>query len=334
MGSAEEARIRSEVIDTGALAPLPRTISISQCIAAYKARPGGLHPFDVARLDELDATIGRISLNEAREAWAGWVRGRGRGLAASTIARWRSNLKAALNHGADEFGVAAPPLRAVHNAEVERIAYLTKPQEARLLAAYSEWAAPVMVVLCETGLRTQEALRLDWRCIDWERNVLLVEHTGRKDGPRTKTGKSRRVGMRPVVRSTLLALWEQRSRPEGGPVFLNRRGRPYADTRRIGGNPLATAHRTACRKAGIADFRIHDWRHNFAVWFLKNGGNLRALCQIAGWSSIRMIQRYAVFEQSDLDELMLKTAGQPLPTDCPAQPGQTKGPPKRALLTP
>ena len=49
-------------------------------------------------------------------------------------------------------------------------------------------------------------------------------------------------------------------------------------------------------------------RHHFAVWFIKNGGNLRALCQIAGWSSIRMVQRYAVFEQSDLDDLMNRTA--------------------------
>jgi hypothetical protein len=36
--------------------------------------------------------------------------------------------------------------------------------------------------------------------------------------------------------------------------------------------------------------------------------DLRALCQIAGWSSMRTIQRYAVFEQSDLDEVMAKTA--------------------------
>jgi integrase len=82
-----------------------------------------------------------------------------------------------------------------------------------------------------------------------------------------------------------------------------------SDTRVTGGNPLSKAHETACRKAGIEGFRIHDWRHHFAVWFLKNGGNLRALCQMAGWSSMRMVQRYAVYdEQSDLDDLMVKTA--------------------------
>ena len=111
-----------------------------------------------------------------------------------------------------------------------------------------------------------------------------------------------------MVRQTLERVWDSRERPDAGRVFLNRWGQPYSDTRVTGGNPLSKAHETACRKAGIEGFRIHDWRHHFAVWFLKNGGNLRALCQIAGWSSMRMVQRYAVYEQSDLDDLMLKTA--------------------------
>ena len=283
-------------------------ITVGQCIATYKARPSSLHPFDIARLDELDTAMGGVVLSAVREAWGTWLRGRGRGLAPSTVARWRSTLRAAIAHGAEEFGVAAPAIRAVKGAETERIAYLTPQQESRLLAAYSPWAAPVMLLLCETGMRTQEALRLDWCHVDFARSVLLVEHAGRRGGPRTKTGKSRRIGMRPAVRATLEGMWEKRGRPEAGPVFLNKLGKPYADTRLVGGNPLASAHRTACRKAGVEGFRVHDWRHHFAVWFLKRGGNLRALCQIAGWSSMRMVQRYAVFEQSDLDEVMTRTA--------------------------
>lgn len=306
VGAAEEARIRTEALE--GTTPRARTVTIGECITTYRARPGGLHPFDEERLAELMTAMGSVPLGDAKTAWGSWLRERGQGLAPSTAARWRSTLRAALNYGADEFEVTAPVLRPIKNAEVERIAYLTQAQEERLLAAYSPWAAPVMVVLCETGMRTQEALRLDWRCVDWDRNIILVEHTGRKGEARTKTGKSRRIGMRPVVRATLRAIWEQKDAPEGGAVFLSRRGLPYADTREIGGNPLASAHRTACRNAGINSFRIHDWRHHFAVWFLKRGGNLRALCQIAGWSSMRMVQRYAVFEQSDLDALMTRTA--------------------------
>ncbi len=308
VGAAEEARIRAEFLDTGMVVEPSRTLTIRDCIAAYKARPGGLHPFDVQRLDDLDASMGGIAVSGTREAWGAWLRGRGRGLAPSTVARWRSTLLAALTYGADEFGAVVPTLRAIRGAEVERIAYLTPQQEACLLAAYNRWTAPVMLVLCETGMRTTEALRLDWRHVDWVRGVLVVEHAGRCDGPSTKSGKSRRIGMRPAVREALLTIWEKRGCPESGAVFLSKLGKPYADNRQVGGNPLTSAHRTACRKTGITGFRIHDWRHNFAVWFLKRGGNLRALCQIAGWSSMRMIQRYAVFEQSDLDEVMTRTA--------------------------
>jgi integrase len=308
VGAAEEGRIRTEFITTGNVAEPSRTVTIRDCITAYKARPGGLHPFDVQRLDALDADIGGILLTGTREAWGAWIRDRGRGLAPSTIARWRSTLLAALGYGAHEYGVATPILRAIRGAEVERIAYLTPQQEGRLLAAYSQWAAPVMLTLCETGLRTQEALRLDWRHVDWDRGAIMIENDGCRDGSRTKSGKSRRVGMRPIVRATLSAIWTKQGCPDAGAVFVNKLGKPYADTRQTGGNPLTSAHRTACRKAGIEGFRIHDWRHHFAVWFLKSGGNIRALCQIAGWSSMRMVTRYAVFEQSDLDAIMTTTA--------------------------
>jgi integrase len=280
VGASDESRIRTEFINTGNVAEPSKTVTIKDCITAYKSRPGGLHPFDVQRLDELDADIGTTLLSGTREAWGVWLRGRGRGLAPSTVARWRSTLLAALAYGAAEYGVATPTLMAIRGAEVERIAYLTPTQEARLLTAYSQWAAPVMIILCETGLRTQEALRLDWRHVDWDRGPIMIENDGRRDGSRTKSGKSRRVGMRPVVRATLSTIWIKQGRPDAGAVFVSKLGKPYADTRQTGGNPLTSAHRTACRKVGIEGFRIHDWRHHFAVWFLKNGGNLRALCQI------------------------------------------------------
>lgn len=310
LGSSEEARVRSECLGAGTAPEPPRRITVGECMAVYRARPGGLHPFDVSRLEELETAMGDILLVGVRGAWGAWLRGRGRTLAPSTTARWRSTLLAALSYACQEFDVPVPRLASIRNAETERIAYLTLQQERRLLAAYSPWAAPVMLVLAETGLRTQEALRLDWRQIDWKSRALLIEHTGRQDGGRTKTGRSRRVGMRPVVQQTLLLVWQAQGQPDTGPVFLSKRGKPFADTRVVGGNPLASAHRTACRNAGIEDFRIHDWRHHFAVWFLKRGGNLRALCQIAGWTSMRMVARYAVFEQSDLDDAMLRTAGQ------------------------
>ena len=136
IGAVEEARIRGEFLDTGGVIEPARVITIQDCIAAYKSRPGKLHPFDVQRLAELDDRIGNHHLARAREAWGSWLRTRGRGLAPSTIARWRSTLLAALTYGAEEYGTTVPSLPAVRGVEGERIAYLTPQQEGRLLAAY------------------------------------------------------------------------------------------------------------------------------------------------------------------------------------------------------
>jgi|tagenome__1003787_1003787.scaffolds.fasta_scaffold20537090_1 integrase len=97
-------------------------------------------------------------------------------------------------------------------------------------------------------------------------STLIIEHAGRRDGPCMKLSKLRRVGMRFVVRQTLMAIWQQRGRPDAGQVFLNKLGKPYPDTGQLGGNPLTSRTETARRKAGITGFRIHDWRHHFAVW--------------------------------------------------------------------
>jgi hypothetical protein len=73
VGAAEEARIRTEFINTGNVAEPSKTVTIKNCITAYKARPGGLHPFDVQRLDELDIEIGDILLSGTKEAWGAWI---------------------------------------------------------------------------------------------------------------------------------------------------------------------------------------------------------------------------------------------------------------------
>ena len=196
--------------------------------------------------------MGSVTLGALREAWGGWIRGRGKALAPSTIARWRSTLLAALTYGADEFGVAAPTLRSRGGPEGERIAYLTPQTAGKVVVRLSRWAAPVMIVLCETGVADPGGApaRLA-ACGLAAHGAIIIENDGRRDGPRTKSGKSRRVGMRPVVRATLMAIWTKQGRPDAGAVFVNKLGKPYADTRQSGGNPLTSAHRTACRKAGI-----------------------------------------------------------------------------------
>ena len=160
--------------------------------------------------------------------------------------------------------------------------------EARLLGSYAPHVRPIAEALCFQGLRVGEALRLDWAHVDWAGNGLFVAET--------KTGDPRSVTMHPTVRKTLHRLWVGRGSPAEGCVFLNRVGRPYADPRRYklpGGSPIRRAHQTACARAGVDDFHVHDWRHHWACRCVMSGIDLETIRQEGGWKSLRMVEHYA-----------------------------------------
>jgi integrase len=107
----------------------------------------------------------------------------------------------------------------------------------------------------------------------------------------------------------LRPLWIERGKPEEGHVFLSSRDAPYTDTRDLkvqGGNPLQTAHENACRRAGIADFTVHDWRHHWASHCVMAGVDLVTLMRLGGWKSLRMVQRYAAVDTNHMNEAVRK----------------------------
>lgn len=50
---------------------------------------------------------------------------------------------------------------------------------------------------------------------------------------------------------------------------------------------------SACKRTGIKDFRIHDLRHTFASWLVKNGTPLLEVSKLLRHTSITMTERYA-----------------------------------------
>ena len=301
-GEAEAAKVRAQLLDGK---PLVRQHTIADAIFSYFQRPKGVPNYDLKRLEDFTARIGEYPVADARAAWAEWLSSRGAKMAPATAARSRAILQAALNHGAEALGYTAPRLPTVAQKATEGTVYLTHAEQERLLAAYSPNAWPVALTLCYQGLRTQEALRMDWRHVSLERGSLHIPAEG------TKSGRGRGVPLHWRVRWALAILganrrgqmsekpqkstedWLLPGTPQSGPVFLSLRGTPYADTRGQGGNPLRSAHQPACRKASITGFRVHDWRHHWASWMVMLGCDLPTLMRLGGWSTPRMVQRYA-----------------------------------------
>jgi len=205
-----------------------------------------------------------------------------------SVARFRAVLQAALNYAAAVERFDAPKIGPADRVPKKRIRFLSRDQETRLLGSYAPHVRRVAEALCFQGLRVGEALRLDWAHVDWAGNGLFVAET--------KTGDPRSVTMHPTVRKTLHRLWVGRGSPAEGCVFLNRVGRPYADPRRYklpGGSPIRRAHQTACARAGVDDFHVHDWRHHWACRCVMSGIDLETIRQEGGWKSLRMVEHYA-----------------------------------------
>ncbi len=50
---------------------------------------------------------------------------------------------------------------------------------------------------------------------------------------------------------------------------------------------------SACKRAGITDFRFHDLRHTYASHLAMRGVHIRALQELLGHKTLAMTQRYS-----------------------------------------
>ena len=179
-------------------------------------------------------------------------------------------------------------------------AYWTKSEIDQFLRAnFKNKNYDLVLVALNTGMRKGELAGLKWDRVDFLLNQITVSRTrdilGLKE--RTKTKLKRVIPMNPLVRMTLLNLFQ--SRKGSDYVFVNE-----DDT------PIETHHiyrdfAKAQRHAKIANkIRFHDLRHTFASQFMMNNGNVFDLQKILGHTDIKMTMRYAHYSPEHLQRAM------------------------------
>jgi len=276
--------------------------SIADAFDAYLCKPIRPHGSDVVRIGRMNEHIGGLSLADPLAAWHQYREQQLLKHAPSGQDRYRSLLQSSINTYRAKLGLAAIRLPAIKFSN-QRFRFLDRVDRDRLLASYAPHVRPIMTLLAFQGARTQEALQLQWGAsgVDLERGTIFFG--------RTKNGDPRSVAIHPRVEAQLLVIWQARGRPTTDHVFLNRVGRPYTDTRDLpvpGGNPLWRSHRSACGRAGIKDFRVHDWRHHWASHCVMCGIDLLTVMRLGGWKSLRMVQRYAAIDTAHMRRAILR----------------------------
>jgi hypothetical protein len=188
--AARDAETRADLLHGGT--GRPARLTIAECILLYLHR-SHVPDYDAGRLNDFNERIGHYALTETEAGWAAWLEQRGEALAPASIKRCRAILNAALVYGARQRQAAAPELPPPPRVagENDRIAFLTEAEADRLVAAYNRWAQPIAVVFRYQGLRTQEALRLDWRVVDWKRRTVFIAGTAAIGEARTKPRRAR-----------------------------------------------------------------------------------------------------------------------------------------------
>lgn len=152
-----------------------------------------------------------------------------------------------------------------------RLRYLTADECGRLVAAAAPHLRPFLIVALNTGARRGELFGLRWRDVDLDARVMSFVDT--------KNGKRRDIRINETVCEVLRKL------PRRGEFVFTATGTKLTS--------IVHAFKTACKRAGIVDFRIHDLRHTFASHAMMAGIDIGTLQQLLGHSSPTMTMRYS-----------------------------------------
>ena len=160
----------------------------------------------------------------------------------------------------------------------QRTRHLSFDEEDRLfekLRGTREYLRPIVTVAIYAGPRRGELLKLQWSDVDFHLNTINFKQT--------KSNKDRSVPMEPIVGDALSELHESASGSEY--VFVN----PGTRTRYT---EVKKSIASACREAGINDFRFHDLRHTFGTRLADAGVDVVKIKELMGHASIVTTMRY------------------------------------------
>jgi len=210
------------------------------------------------------------------------------GVGPATINRELALLSAAINYyNKEKMGNLPNPTRGRKLKEPEnRTRWLSYDDATRLIkSARIAYNAPHLVefiiLALHTGCRSGELFGLQWSDIDLNNRLIYLS------ADKTKSGKGRSIPLNDHALSSVLARKKfGKANCPGSPwVFSTTKGNKISSVKK--------SFKTACVRANIEDFRVHDMRHTCAAWLVTSGVPMAEVRDLLGHSSITMTEKYA-----------------------------------------
>lgn len=147
----------------------------------------------------------------------------------------------------------------------------------------------LMLLMLDTGIRPSEALRLTLNDMDFINRQVYV----RAQYSKTKQPRDLPISIQTLIFIKKVIESRHEDWAKNTPVFCS-----------FSGNELSTHNlqekfKGYSKKLGVSITPYH-LRHTFALWFLRNGGNVFALQKMMGHSKLDMTQTYVSLVQADI----------------------------------
>jgi integrase/recombinase XerD len=208
----------------------------------------------------------------------------------------------------DRLKVPKPPKKVILPFSESQMRSLIDMIDTHSPIGFRDWT--LILTLLDTGLRVTELVELKMEDTSITQRCLKVWGKG---------GKERVVPIGGTVQRAI-AKYISRYRPEpmnqlSPHLFLTRSGGPLT------ANRVETIIEQYARRAVIQGVRCspHTLRHTFAIYYLRNGGDVFTLQRILGHETLDMVRNYVNVAQYDLqaahqkcspvDNMQLKARG-------------------------
>jgi integrase len=264
----------------------PKPVKLTEHVKTYVAHTAKTNRSsgkDQAVLDRFVVSTGDRNLSEVSAFHIErWKRDRADEVSRSTVNRELNIVRGCFSRAVEWGHLGVSPLRSVKPYRVDDVRLrICSPGEIKTVMDGLSGDLKLLARLTlESLLRLSEALAL-------RRDDIAPTHA---TVVRSKSGRSRRVPLTSELRADLLA----RCHAKGFVFGLGADGTPPTQ------EATSVAFTRALRLLGLSGVSHHTFRHTGATVMVANGVSLRAVQTIGGWSTLRMVERYAHVDDAEL----------------------------------